>query len=263
MSPEQALGTQLRRRPFGHLLPRVRRRTGWSPGQLVFPGRTAMETITQHTHSPPWRCCRCARSSRFPRRSIAVAPTCLEKRPDMRPATAAVLAQQLRAIDTGRSWTPDVAAAVVERPLSESIGPVTPAASDGEAAPLLSYSATPTRTASQSSERGRVLAIYVRTIRCCVLSSQPSLVGLRLPGRSGSGCSTPKEEPVGDEGEEGYASLDHRATRLFTPQNRSPTLTRSSASETIQAQNRDVPHAAFDASTYKISLWLSTSRLSP
>lgn len=77
--------------------------------QMVFTGRTAMEIITQHTHTAP-----VPPSQRteleIPEAFDRVVLTCLEKRPDMRPATAAVLAQQLRAINTGRSWTPDVAA---------------------------------------------------------------------------------------------------------------------------------------------------------
>ena len=109
MSPEQVLGTQ----------PVDGRSDIYALGclaywlvtrQMVFTGRTAMETITQHTHSAP-----VPPSLRteleIPEAFDRVVLTCLEKRPDMRPATAAVLAQQLRAINTGRSWTPDVAAA--------------------------------------------------------------------------------------------------------------------------------------------------------
>ena len=79
-------------------------------GQMVFTGRTAIETITQHAHSapvPPSRRTELEIPEAFDRVVLA----CLEKRPEMRPATAAVLAQQLRTIDTGRSWTPDAAAA--------------------------------------------------------------------------------------------------------------------------------------------------------
>ena len=79
-------------------------------GQMVFTGRTSIEAITQHTHSAP-----VAPSLRteleIPEAFDLVVLTCLEKNPDMRPATAAVLAQQLRAINTGRPWTPDLAAA--------------------------------------------------------------------------------------------------------------------------------------------------------
>jgi eukaryotic-like serine/threonine-protein kinase len=109
MAPEQVLGTQpVDGRSDIYALGCL---AYWLvTGQMVFTGRTAMETITQHTHSAP-----VPPSVRteleIPEAFDRVVLTCLDKRPDMRPATAAILAQQLRAINTGRSWTPDVAAA--------------------------------------------------------------------------------------------------------------------------------------------------------
>ena len=95
--------------PFRHLRPRL---SGYwlVTRQMVFTGRTAMETITQHTHSAPVPPSR-RTELEIPEAFNRVVLGCLEKCPDRRPATAAVLAQQLRAIDTGRLWTPDVAAA--------------------------------------------------------------------------------------------------------------------------------------------------------
>ena len=109
MSPEQVLGTQ----------PVDGRSDIYALGclaywlvthQMVFTGRTAMETITQHTDRapvPPSQRTELEIPEAFDRVVLA----CLEKRPDRRPATASVLAQQLMAITTRRSWTSDVAAA--------------------------------------------------------------------------------------------------------------------------------------------------------
>ena len=101
MSPEQVLGTQ----------PVDGRSDIYALGclaywlvtrQMVFTGRTAMETITQHTHSAPVPPSR-RTELEIPEAFDRVVLGCLEKRPDRRPATVAVLAQQLRpSIPAGR-----------------------------------------------------------------------------------------------------------------------------------------------------------------
>jgi len=74
-------------------------------GQLVFTGRTAMETMMQHTHATPER-----PSSRteleIPPELDRLILTCLAKEPEQRPATADQLAEDLARIETGSVWTP-------------------------------------------------------------------------------------------------------------------------------------------------------------
>jgi len=73
-------------------------------GQLVFTGRTAMETMLQHTQTRP--------APPSQRTELSIPPpldelilACLEKNPDDRPATADELAARLAAIKTMAPWT--------------------------------------------------------------------------------------------------------------------------------------------------------------
>jgi serine/threonine protein kinase len=75
-------------------------------GELVFTGRTAMETMMQHAHDAP--------VSASERTEIAIPEVldriildCLAKAPEDRPATADVLAARLAAITTRSQWTPE------------------------------------------------------------------------------------------------------------------------------------------------------------
>jgi len=77
-------------------------------GQLVFSGRTPMETMLQHTQLkpvPPSQRTELEIPEAFDRVILA----CLEKLPDDRPATAEDLAARLASIETAGAWTQDAA----------------------------------------------------------------------------------------------------------------------------------------------------------
>jgi serine/threonine protein kinase len=75
-------------------------------GHTVFSGRTAMETILQHTQATP-----VPPSQRteleIPDALEQLILACLEKDPDRRPATAEAVAARLMAIETRAAWTPE------------------------------------------------------------------------------------------------------------------------------------------------------------
>jgi serine/threonine-protein kinase len=74
-------------------------------GELVFSGRTAMETLVQHSEMAP-----VPPSDRtelpIPEAFDRLILDCLQKNPDDRPASADVLATRLAAIATDAPWTP-------------------------------------------------------------------------------------------------------------------------------------------------------------
>ncbi len=78
-------------------------------GELVFSGRTAMETVLQHTQIAP-----VPPSQRtelpIPERLERLILECLAKNPDERPATADDLAVRLTAIVSASEWNPEQAA---------------------------------------------------------------------------------------------------------------------------------------------------------
>ena len=77
-------------------------------GELVFTGRTAMETMMLHAHEapvPPSQRTEIAIPEALDRAILA----CLAKRPDDRPATADALASMLAAIETSRRWSAEQA----------------------------------------------------------------------------------------------------------------------------------------------------------
>jgi serine/threonine-protein kinase len=103
MSPEQVLGTQ----PIDGRsdIYAVGCLAYWLvTGQMVFTGRTAMETITQHAQARP-----VAPSQRtelaIPEAFDRVILACLEKNPDDRPATASTLLERLSTVWNGEAWT--------------------------------------------------------------------------------------------------------------------------------------------------------------
>ena len=77
-------------------------------GQLVFTGRTAVDTVLQHTQTKP-----VPPSQRteleIPKAFEQLILACLEKNPADRPATAASLAASLAGIETTHAWTEDLA----------------------------------------------------------------------------------------------------------------------------------------------------------
>jgi serine/threonine-protein kinase len=77
-------------------------------GQLVFTGRTVMETILKHAHEPPvppsQRC-----ELEIPEALDRAILACLEKNPDDRPPTADALAASLMAGRTAVAWTTEMA----------------------------------------------------------------------------------------------------------------------------------------------------------
>jgi serine/threonine-protein kinase len=73
-------------------------------GTTVFEGRTAMETIVMHVHSPP--------EPPSTRTSVAIPPAleailmaCLAKDPAARPQTAEEMCRRLTAVPLSREWT--------------------------------------------------------------------------------------------------------------------------------------------------------------
>lgn len=77
-------------------------------GQLVFEGKTAMEMMTNHVHTPPP-----ALSTRtelsIPDSVEQVILVCLEKEPKRRPQSASALDESLRMCTTKESWTAETA----------------------------------------------------------------------------------------------------------------------------------------------------------
>jgi hypothetical protein len=75
-------------------------------GQLVFAGRTPMETMMQHTQATPL-----PPSQRtelpIPEALEQAILACLEKNPENRPASAEALAARLACVKTSGAWTPD------------------------------------------------------------------------------------------------------------------------------------------------------------
>ena len=75
-------------------------------GELVFAGRTAMETLLQHTQADP-----APPSQRtelpIPEALDRLILDCLQKNPDDRPASADVVTARLTAITTEADWTPE------------------------------------------------------------------------------------------------------------------------------------------------------------
>ena len=75
-------------------------------GELVFAGRTAMETLLQHTQTDP-----APPSQRtelpIPEPLDRLILDCLQKNPDDRPASADVVTARLAAITTSADWTPE------------------------------------------------------------------------------------------------------------------------------------------------------------
>ena len=74
-------------------------------GQLVFTGRTSIETMMQHAQTKP--------EPPSQRTELPISPVfdeailaCLEKKPEDRPATADALAARLAQLEV-KSWTPE------------------------------------------------------------------------------------------------------------------------------------------------------------
>jgi serine/threonine-protein kinase len=103
MAPEQVLGSQVDARADLYTLGCV---AYWLlTGQRVFTGRTAMETMMQHTHAEPVP--PSARTElEVPLALDRIILSCLAKNPDDRPASADALAAALATIATGSTWTP-------------------------------------------------------------------------------------------------------------------------------------------------------------
>jgi serine/threonine-protein kinase len=91
-------------------------------GELVFTGRTVMETILKHTHDAPVPPSQRSELN-IPPALDDVILACLEKNPDGRPATADALAARLTAIQTSSPWTKERASAWwnVHHPLPEAL----------------------------------------------------------------------------------------------------------------------------------------------
>ena len=103
MSPEQALGNRpLDARSDIYAIGCL---AYWMiSGELVFSGRTAMETVLQHTQTEPM-----PPSQRtelpIPAALDQLILDCLRKNPDGRPANVDALATRLRAVSTAEPWT--------------------------------------------------------------------------------------------------------------------------------------------------------------
>lgn len=74
--------------------------------ELVFTGRTAMETLVQHTQTPPTPPSRRTELP-IPEALDRLVLDCLEKNPDDRPPTADAVAARLKAVPTATVWTPE------------------------------------------------------------------------------------------------------------------------------------------------------------
>ena len=104
MSPEQALGDgQVDGRSDIYAVGCV---AYWLlTGTMVFEGRTAMETIVMHVHTPPEPPGR-RTDAPIPAELEAIVMACLAKDPVTRPQTAEALAAALAAVPLDRPWTP-------------------------------------------------------------------------------------------------------------------------------------------------------------
>lgn len=76
-------------------------------GQLVFSGRTTIETLLQHTQTQPVPPSQRTEMA-IPEALDRVILACLEKDPNNRPASADVLAALLAGIATTAAWTPEL-----------------------------------------------------------------------------------------------------------------------------------------------------------
>jgi hypothetical protein len=77
-------------------------------GQLVFTGRTAVDTVLQHTRTKPVPPSQ-RTEQKIPESFEQLILACLEKNPADRPPTAAALAASLARIETTHAWTQDLA----------------------------------------------------------------------------------------------------------------------------------------------------------
>jgi serine/threonine-protein kinase len=77
-------------------------------GEMVFTGRTAMETITLHAHEPPLPLSR-RTSQPVPDALDRLLLACLDKDPARRPANGAELGEQLAALMLAERWTKPLA----------------------------------------------------------------------------------------------------------------------------------------------------------
>ena len=103
MSPEQALGD----RPIDGRsdIYAVGCLAYWLvTGQLVFTGRTAMETMLQHTQATPVPASQ-RTELQIPASLDRLILDCLEKNPENRPATADAVTARLTAVELAGSWT--------------------------------------------------------------------------------------------------------------------------------------------------------------
>ena len=75
-------------------------------GQLVFAGRTVMETMVQHLQAKPEPPSRRTELD-IPESFDALILACLEKDPDDRPPTADAVAARLNPIETRSTWSPE------------------------------------------------------------------------------------------------------------------------------------------------------------
>jgi serine/threonine-protein kinase len=109
IAPEQALGkATVDRRADLYALGCV---AYWLlSGQLVFTGDTAMEVLTKHVNAPPPPVSRRTELP-IPAAIERLVMACLEKEPDMRPASARALLDRLDAVVTDGRWTQERARA--------------------------------------------------------------------------------------------------------------------------------------------------------
>jgi eukaryotic-like serine/threonine-protein kinase len=75
-------------------------------GELVFTGRTAMETLVHHTQTPPTPPSRRTELP-IPEALDRLVLECLEKNPEHRPPTADAVTARLKAVPTATVWTPE------------------------------------------------------------------------------------------------------------------------------------------------------------
>jgi serine/threonine-protein kinase len=96
-------------------------------GQLVFSGRTTMETVLKHTQTKPVPPSQ-RTEIKIPEAFDQVVLACLEKNPNERPPTAEVLAARFASIETTATWTEELS-----RQWWDSCSPKSPQSSDLEA----------------------------------------------------------------------------------------------------------------------------------